>query len=205
MTVVRFRPWVGDQYGRLSRWELSVLLLGESHYDEGFGQGEHLTEFVVRRHVRREGKQYPFWTKIAKTFVGPMYESAADRRSFWQSVAFYNYVQEFAGTGPRQRPTPRQFRSAWLPFSEVVGELRPDVVVVLGFGLWDALDPLLASRSALDVPAYGGRSGTFATLPQAHPGVGVTGFIKHPSAAFRPDDWRSWVSALMGEARKHVE
>lgn len=201
MTELRFQPWVGRNYGRRSRWKQSVLILGESHYDESYAQGDRLTEFVVRGHVERRGKQYAFWTKIGRTFVGPSYGDPPSRRAFWDSVAFYNYVQGFVGTAARQRPTPQHFRSSWTPFQSVLAELQPDVVVALGFGLWAAMEPLLPPRRPLGFALPGGRDGHYVVLPKAQPGAGVFGYLKHPSTGYRPDEWRPVVAALLDRAR----
>ena len=201
VTQVRFRPWVGRNYGPHSRWRQSILILGESHYDESYAVGDRLTEFVVRGHVERRGKQYAFWTKIGRTFTGPGYGSAASRRDFWESVAFYNYVQDFVGSAARQRPTPEHFRASWSPFGSVLADLRPDVVIALGFGLWGAMEPLLPMRRPLGVELPGGRRGEYVVLSRAQPGSGVFGYLKHPSTGYRPEDWRPVVEALMERAR----
>jgi len=206
VTEPRFKPWVGRNYGRHSRWKQSVLILGESHYDESYAQGDRLTEYVVRGHVERRGKQYGFWTKIGRTLVGPQYGDGPSRRALWDSIAFYNYVQDFVGEAARQRPTPEHFRSSWRPFESVLAELQPDLVVALGFGLWGALEPLLPRRSSLGITLPGGRHGQYAVLRHAAPGAGLMGYVKHPSTGYRPADWQPVVSALMVQAnRSRVE
>ena len=210
MTERRFSPWVGSTYGRQSRWDLSILLRGESHYDEGFDQEDSLTSFVITRHISREGKQYPFWTNIAKAFVGSSHEIFVGRRSFWESVAFYNYVQEFVGTGPRMRPTPRQLDMSWDPFVQTLRELQPDVVIVLGFALWDSLAPRLGSSSPLGVerfvsPRGVARHDQSVRLREASPGVGLTGYVKHPSSGFATHFWHHWIDALLGIARERAD
>jgi len=195
MSEIVFEPWVGDNYAKGIQGK-KVLVLGESHYDEGFNQGDRLTEFVVRRHIERVGKQYAFWTNIAKTFVGPAYADKADRVSFWESVAFYNYVQEFVGDGPRQRPTKRHFQESWPEFSSVIEELRPDLVVALGFGLWDSLQPLLATPVAVAAPAYHKRECAGCWLQQGGRSV-LVGYIKHPSGGYDWEFWRSWCIAYL--------
>jgi hypothetical protein len=200
VTGLRFQPWVGSLYGRHSPFGVSVLVLGESHYDEGYAQGDRLTEFVVRGHMEARGKQYAFWTKIGRTFTGPDYGDAASRRAFWESIAFYNYVQDFVGTAARQRPTEEHFRSSWPAFTSLLAALKPDVVVTLGFGLWGALQPMLSVRRPLGVTVPGSRESHYSLLTQAAPGAGVIGFTKHPSTGYRPADWRAVVEALMRRA-----
>jgi hypothetical protein len=199
-----FSPWVGKQYGRSSTWGLSVLLLGFSHYDEGFGQGHDLTQWVIERHIRREGKQYAFWTKIGRTLAGPAYDAAATREAFWNSVAFYNYIQSFVGTGPRQSPDRDDFRASWPAFLDTIQALAPDVIVGLGTGLWDELTPLLPERHRLVVQPIGSRVPEYVVLPQATPGAGVFGYVRHPSTSYSPPAWGRWVAAMGSEASRRV-
>lgn len=196
-----FRPWVGRSYADPhNRWDQRVLILGESHYDEDFDQGPDLTTWVIRRHVRKEGKQYAFWTKVGRTFVGPDYGPPDTRRTFWDSVAFYNYVQTFAGVAARQRPSADDFSSSWPVFTRVLEDLRPTVVVGLGFGLRDAMRPLLPPGSRLGIRAPQGEPPSYWTLRVRDASV-VLGFVKHPSTGYRPPDWRPVVSALLRRAQ----
>lgn len=192
--ILSFEPWVGVNFGSRSRLGQAVLILGESHYDEGFGQGARLTEFVIRRHIEREGKQYAFWTKIARTLTGPTYSDKADRVSFWESVGFYNYVQEFVGTGPRQRPTEGHYRDSLPQFLSVIDRLRPDLVLTLGFGLWDSLRPLLPSPGPVDAPKYQSRACEASWLERAGHRT-LIGYVKHPSTGYSPAFWHEWYCA----------
>ncbi len=69
MSYVAFQPWVGRRSGRRSRWGVSVLLLGYSHYHE-FKEVAHAdyTRHVVGRHVRGINDRSRYWTKLARTF-----------------------------------------------------------------------------------------------------------------------------------------
>src|SRR4051812_1274376 len=97
MSNVFFQPWRGPRYGRGSDFGRSVLVLGESHYDEGFGPGGEYTNIVVRQHIDR-GMHSKFFGGVGQTLAGPSYGgSPSRRRAVWDQVAFYNYVQGFAG------------------------------------------------------------------------------------------------------------
>lgn len=128
----------------------------------GSDQGERLTQWVIERHIRREGKQYAFWTKIGRTLAGSAYDAAATREAFWHSVAFYSFIQTFAGTAPRQSPDPEDFRASWPAFQQTVQALAPDVIVGLGTGLWDQLVPFLPERHRLNAKPVGTRTPEYA-------------------------------------------
>jgi ABC-type Fe3+-hydroxamate transport system substrate-binding protein len=63
---------------------------------------------------------------------GDDYLSDEKRREFWDSVAFYNYVQEYAGESPDGTVTDEMWSKAKEPFLEVLEELKPDALLVLG-------------------------------------------------------------------------
>jgi len=67
------------------------------------------------------------------------HNSEIDRKEFWDNVAFYNYIQEPVGDGPRERPTEEMWANAKAPFMEVLGQLRPSHLLVLGGQLWENL------------------------------------------------------------------
>jgi hypothetical protein len=196
VSSVAFQPWVGRNYGRGSRWGVSVLLLGYSHYHEfqEVGHAEY-TRHVVGRHVRGINDRSPYRTKLARAF-----ECTDGRGAFWDSVAFYNYVQDFM-TGPRENPDPQQIRAAWTPFNEVFRELNPDLTIATGKQLWTALSARLPRPEHLSLPD-GGRV-PYVVLSRGT-GAGVVSHIKHPSTGFSYDEWCPVVAALLDEARARV-
>ena len=132
MSKIRFEPWVGEWYHEAKLYGLRILLLGESHY----GEGEPKASFT-RNVVKRWGQdnRHSFFTKITKFILNQGKNgnlTAAQRREFWEKVAFYNYVQEFAGAKARQRPTPEMWKRSEEAYYQVLEELEPDLVVVLG-------------------------------------------------------------------------
>ncbi|HIG9504431.1 TPA: hypothetical protein ACYFTC_005756, partial [Klebsiella pneumoniae] len=81
--------------------------------------------------------------------------TAEERREAWQHVAFYNYVQEFVGDAGRIRPTRAMWRDAATVLEEVVAELRPDVILVLGYQMWDHLPELPVTWACVKHPCGG--------------------------------------------------
>ena len=137
MYEVNFQPFIGKNYHLQSP---KILVLGESHYSgEGDDLGKEFTDYVVRRYAKREtGERRPFFTIIAKIIDNQLNNETA--KDLWDNVAFYNYVQVLVGKGPRERPTDEMFNKSNEAFRQVITELKPDIVVVLGRRLSSHLD-----------------------------------------------------------------
>lgn len=194
MSSVKFEPWIGRNYGRRSRWRASVLLLGYSHYHEFMEVGHpEYTRYVVGRHVRGINDRSRYWTKLARTF-----ECLDGREAFWDSVAFYNYIQDFM-TGPREDPTPRQVVAAWVPFTQVINRLQPDLVLATGKQLWETISPRVRPPRAIKLED--GRLVPYRLVN----GTVVVGYINHPSSGgYAYSEWCPVVVALLAEARKRI-
>ena len=155
MRNVRFEPWKGDVYEHAGLFGKRVLVLGESHYD--WDVNKPLTAQITRQCINEqlEGTwSMRFGTNIVITFLNKT-PSLEDKRTFWHSVAFYNYVQTSVGFGPRVRPSPEMWQQSLPAFLDVLGDLRPQFILVLGRALWEHL-PEFGSRGP-DVPVQGKR------------------------------------------------
>lgn len=153
MNNVKFLPWVGEHY-EASRYGVRVLVLGESHYgtEDDFGPG--FTQKVIRNCAFKPG--FRFFTMISNLLRGATGTATeAERRNAWQHVAFYNYIQAFVGDAGRIRPTRTMWKNAEPAFKEVVAELRPDVIIVLGYGIWKHLPELPVTWARMKHPCGG--------------------------------------------------
>lgn len=142
MSKIRFEPWVGKQYYEAKLYGLRILLLGESHYNEK-DQDSTFTRRVVEK-CGQGDKRRRFFTITARFILhqgqgGKL--SAQQRTAFWDQVAFYNYVQELVGERARQRPTPDMWKHSKGAYYQVLQDLEPDLVVVLGRQLAKNLPP----------------------------------------------------------------
>lgn len=134
-----FQPWIGRNYQQ-NGWGRRVLILGESHYqwDENvpIDNDPTLTIECVEKQPHTPGR---FWTGIAIAFLNPPPHCRPNpdkKRTFWHSVAFYNYIQQCVGFGPGPNPTPAMWRASQPAFHHFLDTYQPQGVIVLGRPNW---------------------------------------------------------------------
>ena len=191
MQHVFFKPWIGDSFSEGGLWSKRILILGESCYqwDEDIPLTEDLTIQCIREQIDGDYTK-AFWTNIVIALL-KIRPSLEDKHRCWHSVAFYNYIQCSVGFGPRVRPTPEMWKKSQTAFSEVLNELQPDCIIVLGYQLWYNLPP----NNGEPGPAIGG-------APQEetwrYPVNGKTPAlaynVRHPSAGFSGWSWHPFVT-----------
>ena len=135
----KFRPWKGKDYGRTNDFGLpaKLLIVGESHYGEA-----PTTIGVVREYCEKDGYKLKFFTNIILTVLGPdtRCPSTHEKRTgFYNSIAFYNYVQRVVGATRHERPDRKMLDEAAAPFLTTLKRLRPTHILVCGMTQWDAM------------------------------------------------------------------
>ena len=132
-----FDPWRGELYGRPNDLGLPsrLLILGVSHYGGPEKNYRSLTEEVIKDLWR--GYRQRYFTGVQKAVLGPSKEVGA--KDFWQSVAFYNFIQRLVGEKPRDPPTSHMWEEAAAPFRKILNRLEPTYMIATGFDLWDHL------------------------------------------------------------------
>ncbi|MDQ0324599.1 hypothetical protein J2R99_000448 [Rhodopseudomonas julia] len=156
-----FEPWVGEKYSHESGFAGGrLLILGESHYSkrvEEIGETpEKFTENVVRYFGIE--RRHNFFGKVQEVVTGVprKQQTAADKKVFWNAVAFYNWVptivdgRPVSEGGARRRPTDDMFRAGGAPFQVIRRRLEPRAVIVCGLTLWDHVAPTLDSFGHAD-------------------------------------------------------
>jgi hypothetical protein len=131
---VRFKPWKGKHYGSRSPFGIPVMILGESHYSVE-GKISTFTRRVIKA-VKSGKKKNSFYRNVAAAFLEEEFNSK-QRRAFWDSVVFYNYVQSPLKRGGR--PNGKMWSEAEQPFLEVLAWLKPPprLIAVFGFHTWE--------------------------------------------------------------------
>lgn len=196
---VRFLPWIGDNYkngGGVFRQR--TLILGGSHYSDEYESFQNpelrqewatftneVVEYYLDDNIR--GK----WKGTYSRFVNSVYGDTTDldrRRNFFESVVFYNYLQDVAGGGPTEAHRydynePRHFQA----FTEVIETLRPEVVISWGYKAWNALPndwgfgPAVVSKG-IELEA-GGKSFDIYDYPYRGTDIRLVG-VHHPSIGY---------------------
>jgi hypothetical protein len=170
-------------------------VLGESHYLWKGGPKVlrgNFTRQCIQEQVRGDYTR-PFWTKIAQVFLGKK-PSPKEKAAFWNSVAFYNYIQKPVGFGARNPPTPAMWPDAEAAFRKVLDRLRPRLVIVLGKRLWAKLPP----EGKSGPPVKGAKLTDTWRYALSGGGSCLAYAIHHPAGrGFSPSAWhRSVLKAL---------
>lgn len=133
---VRFAPWVGLHYER-GFCGLRILLVCESHYGDKQHERPTVTSEIVK--ALALGERHPLATdKLSRHKHFTLIMSAvqnvrkrfsdSQRREFWNSVAYYNFLQEFLH-GSRVAPPAGVWQRSEKAFTEVLEVLAPDLII----------------------------------------------------------------------------
>lgn len=144
---VKFLPWIGKNYYSRGFSKKKILILGESHYccspeeckkclEDGVCT---LTQDVIKQQFEGDVKKIPIYTKLAKLFVQKDVISIEEKKAFWDSVAFYNYIQISVSDSPRVAPTLEMWLNSEAQFHETMEKLEPDFLLIIGCRLWENL------------------------------------------------------------------
>lgn len=201
---VKFRPWIGRDYenggGILGQ---RVLVLGASHYCSDLGSGKchrcsseigpeehcrYLTDKVIKEMLYEySGKERHMQTFLCfeRAVMGKVL-CQTEREQFWQSVAFYNYIQT-ALAGPRRSIPEFSYAPAGKAFQEVLETLVPDKIIIWGKTLYRMLPDLNGSHSVIELSAGKVDMWTYPIAGKLIPAMAVT----HPSTA-EGKKWEYW-------------
>jgi hypothetical protein len=212
-TKVEFAPWCGKVYQKGISGQ-RVLILGESHYhscekdpnctDEAGRNIRHrnLTHDMVD-HWKDHSHSSPVSHRIPELF-------GMSKAEFWESVAFYNYLQTFAGSGARERPNDDQWNEdSASAFQTVLDHLQPDRIMVLGKATWTNLPSSLTTLFAAPIPddrlhiqngiGFRNEADSVAYWYSSSSGkLALAMPIMHPSAvSFSGSDWKAYVDSWL--------
>ena len=196
-----FKPHVGSAYGHdFSLFKKKTLILGGSHYIEDeydlLKQSDRnelsgFTQEIIGHYLDPECKDA--WKKTYSIFINSVYgrdTDLADRQAFFDSVVFYNYLQEAAGQDAYAAHEydyheQRHFDA----FLEVINEVKPEVVIAWGKKVWDALPNDWGYGQAekkTDLAVNGTPFTSCYDYPYFDPPIRLIG-VHHPSAGYASD------------------
>ena len=135
-STVRFAPWIGSSYVK-GFHGLRLLLVCESHYGSKQHERPTVTTEIIKAlalgesHPRatRKLRRHMHFTKIMSAVQNIRQGfSYTQRREFWNSVAYYNFLQEFIQDS-RIAPLQSAWKRSESAFTEVISVLAPDLIV----------------------------------------------------------------------------
>ena len=147
-----FDPWVGTSYGD-GLFDRKVMVVGASHYcgdgcrdcgdPAAHPECRGFTQQVVSDYLDDAYSGDSDWKRTFSTFVNSVFgrdASADERESFFDSVVFANYLQRSEGRDAVEK------HGEWFndnqhlrAFLALVDEYHPDVVVIWGSRVWNAI------------------------------------------------------------------
>jgi len=198
---VHFLPWIGKDYQSGFKGR-RLLVVAESHYKDDGSMPTGFTRTCVDHAKDREAHISHFWKYLEQVHLNVERTSLEENGgTFWDKVAFYNFIQTWIGTDARQSPQRRHFAEAHRPFFAILNALRPERVLVCGKRLWGGM-PEPEDFCHDDVQAYRLQGGEPAwCLATVHPSSGRYSWRRlHPLVdAFMSDPAKACAS-LSGSA-----
>ena len=183
------QPFIGNYY---FAEKPRILIVGHNHYcanpEEEFVP--EITLDVLSRYLkaRHDGSPIESDVHLFLSFEKAMIRggdnvSPDESLSFWNSVAFYNYVQYPNTTEDKIKVMmSQQYKDSYDGFFEILRFLKPDYVVAWGKTWYEKMPPL--SFTNLD---FEGQNACIYHLEGGHE-VKVLS-IQHPAVAFSPSVW----------------
>ena len=191
-----FTPWIGRLYGgRGSVLPKKVMVLGASHYcgnrcpdcgdPKAHPECAVFTRDVVRDYLADNYSDT--WKATFTTFINSAYGRSTttdERKQFMDSVVFANFLQRSEGTSADEKHNelfndPTNVEA----LKQTIRETRPDVVVVWGSRVWEAIPWDLgfgrAEKVTDDIFRYPFESRSFLLVKLHHPSQGYPAEASH--------------------------
>jgi hypothetical protein len=178
---VHFQPWIGENY---EKRRPRLLVIGMSHYD---WDDRKCPEYFATNDViqsRASGEcRGAFFTNIVAICIGRL-PNDEEREQFWQSVAFYNYIQEFVGDSPQRKHDPILWERGEPAFFAVLRRLRPELVLVIGQMNWNNISTLYVPAGEMLKHAPERRYAEVCRYPIGEGRTALAFHVKHTAAGF---------------------
>jgi len=194
---VRILPWVGENYHNGGGvFHPRTLILGGSQYSPD-SEDFHTEAGRIRwQGFTKEVVDYYFddnikgrWKGTYTSFINSVFGGPTNEQQcglFFDSIIFYNYLQEIAGASASEAANydykdPQHFAA----FQEILNEYQPDVVISWGLKVWNGLpndwdhgaavigDPVMIDgRNAGSVYSYPFQGRVIRLIGVHHPSIG---------------------------------
>jgi len=195
---VNYPPWIGRQYGRSE--SLRLLIVGRSYYDARY-QDSTINDFM--QEMIKGRKKDNFFTSLEMILSDRRHWKNAgrgtpvfDRKKFWNSICYHQYLQ-----GILEESWSQPGRSMWKfsqdIFKKVLITLEPDLIVFLGFDIYDNM-PTLGGKRGLDFEEAGDTLKSWIFEIGDRPAMACR--MMHPrDSAFRMQIWKELYYQFVGD------
>ena len=169
---IKVYPWIPPLYEENNIFPYRTLVLGESNYTSEKNFNSNLVISTVEEHISKNSdKNFSrFATKIRRTILGR--DTKVTAKEFWNSVAFYNFIQYRVGANSGDRPTETMWKESIPAFKELITTIKPERILVLGKKNWNNLTQHIEHEKISDCKIKINYNSSETTL----------GYITHPSS-----------------------
>ena len=199
---LKWLPWVGKNYD-----STKIFILGASHYEwikqgsEGYQdmkdsvESKEFTREVVARHgvmIDKLGRNT--FGNFCRCLLDDNADSIEDRKELWNSVLFYNLLQEPMVDGTKTVVTDDNGPLSWEVFKNIIAILKPNICIVWGVEVLDHwASNCMEFRGKYEYKEkVGGSSPREATITIDGHEVPIC-VIHHPSQNFSHTQWREYL------------
>jgi hypothetical protein len=184
---VKIYPWVGSQYKQSEVLPFKTLILGESNYAAEKNFNSNIVISCVTNHLgENKNKNFSsFATKTRRVILGS--STKVSSKIFWESVAYYNFVQYLVGSISRKRPTKQMWNESVQSFDELITVLKPERVLVLGKGNWKNLLKHFNHK----------KNGEYMATFDINGYSFTAGYINHPSSGISYAEWQPIANKIL--------
>jgi hypothetical protein len=145
-----FEPYEGLLYKDGFRNGRKLLVLGESHYIDGYHPtknndplvGAPFTKEVVERDFLQLGRDSRYKSnsiegRLHRLLTDSDEPGEQDARAAWSRIAYANYIQMFVGNSASARKRPIHWQSGDSALQGMLEFLAPDRVLIFGKNTWN--------------------------------------------------------------------
>ncbi len=205
-------PWIGTEYFKNNN---RLLIIGESQYAQGETASAYKEDLarvneidftrnaVLQTQIQNHYK-HPALDNFLKALLG---NAPTNKEKLWKNIAFYNFVQRVMDyssfdSKKTEQPTITDFDGGWKVFVDIVKILKPTDCIFIGVSaampferMMDQLNIKRSNRIAHD--KIGNTNPISASIEIESHSTNIS-FVRHSSAYFSPEEWRSFLEKQHG-------
>lgn len=198
---LKWEPRIGDNYYKINP---KLMIIGESHYyTSEKSKEEHedpgFTNMIINSlAIRLKSTSSKMFLNMTKALNLPIaINCESDRKQFWENVAFMNIVQKPMNTS-KENPSRETFIEGWDALLKVIELTTPDYLLFFGKEASNSFSQACSNnninKSRKEELKKVNNCIPIRTSLELDSGKTVNLlFVRHPSAYFKPDEWRDFL------------